>query len=76
MLAVFWIVLADWNMTPRQLADSGYPEEWGGSILVAPGSATCGKGSESTVDFAVVKRGLESSVVNRQVGPSLGDAEH
>eukprot|EP00959_Pyramimonas_sp_CCMP1952_P082670 1727649-Pyramimonas_sp.AAC.1 len=54
-------------MTPCQLADSGYPEEWGGSILVAPGSATCDKGSGSTIDYAVVKRGWERSVVIRQV---------
>eukprot|EP00959_Pyramimonas_sp_CCMP1952_P120099 2511120-Pyramimonas_sp.AAC.1 len=67
MLADPWIVLADWNMTPCQLADSGYPEEWGGSILVAPGSATCDKGSGSTIDYAAVKRGWERSVVIRQV---------
>eukprot|EP00959_Pyramimonas_sp_CCMP1952_P200640 4196794-Pyramimonas_sp.AAC.2 len=67
MLADPWIVLADWNMTPCQLADSGYPEERGGSILVAPGSATRDKGSGSTIDYAVVKRGWERSVVIRQV---------
>ncbi|CAK0903419.1 unnamed protein product [Prorocentrum cordatum] len=67
MLADPWVVLADWNMSPCQLADSGYPEEWGGSILVAPGSATCDKGSGSTIDYAAVKRGWEMSAVIRQV---------
>eukprot|EP00959_Pyramimonas_sp_CCMP1952_P059160 1235535-Pyramimonas_sp.AAC.1 len=47
MLADPWVVLADWNMSPR--------------------SAACGKGSGSTIDFAVVKRGLERSVVLFQV---------
>eukprot|EP00959_Pyramimonas_sp_CCMP1952_P266621 5574158-Pyramimonas_sp.AAC.1 len=66
MLADPRIVLAAWNMSPRQLAGSGYPEEWDGSIIVAPGSAACEKGSGSTIDFASVKRGLERSVVFRR----------
>ncbi|CAK0864301.1 unnamed protein product, partial [Prorocentrum cordatum] len=52
MLTDPWIILADWNMTPEQLAATEWPSKWDATIVRAPGSATCDKGQGLTLDFA------------------------
>ncbi|CAK0890239.1 unnamed protein product, partial [Prorocentrum cordatum] len=66
MLTDPWIILADWNMTPEQLAATEWPAKWNATIVRAPGSATCDKGQGLTLDFALVKTGIEHTISIRQ----------
>ena len=55
-----WVLMGDWNITPDELAKSGWLEKVGGRI-VHPGKATshAGKG-ERIIDYFVVSASLES----------------
>ncbi|CAK0876322.1 unnamed protein product [Prorocentrum cordatum] len=75
MLTDPWIILADWNMTPEQLAATEWLAKWNATIVRAPGSATCDKGQGLTLDFALVKTGIEHTISIRQC-PTVPWATH
>lgn len=51
-----WIAGGDWNLTPKELADSGWLELVKG-VVVQPGRPTCfTKGAPSCIDYFVVDR--------------------
>ncbi|CAK0901823.1 unnamed protein product, partial [Prorocentrum cordatum] len=75
MLTDPWIILADWNMTPEQLAATEWPAKWNATVVRAPGSATCDKGQGLTLDFALVKTGIEHTISIRQC-PTVPWATH
>ncbi|CAK0896446.1 unnamed protein product, partial [Prorocentrum cordatum] len=75
MLTYPWIILADWNMTPEQLAATEWLAKWNATIVRAPGSATCDKGQGLTLDFALVKTGIEHINSIRQC-PTVPWATH
>ncbi|CAK0878889.1 unnamed protein product, partial [Prorocentrum cordatum] len=75
MLTDPWTILADWNMTPEQLAATEWPAKWNATIVRAPGSATCDKGQGLTLDFDLVKTGIEHTFSIRQC-PTVPWATH
>eukprot|EP00959_Pyramimonas_sp_CCMP1952_P092906 1944074-Pyramimonas_sp.AAC.2 len=61
-VAKHYIVMADWNMTPKDLWDSGWPSFVRGSIVTPPGEFTNAGGSGRVLDFGVVSEHLTSLV--------------
>ena len=54
-----WADAADWNMTPQELAATGWLDQIKGTILEQPGvDFTCAGSSGRVLDFAVVSKGL------------------
>ncbi|CAK0794824.1 unnamed protein product, partial [Prorocentrum cordatum] len=62
-LADPWVVLADWNLSPNEMAETSFPGKVGGELLLPQGTeATCFKGSGSLIDFGLVSEGLSTQV--------------
>jgi hypothetical protein len=58
-----WIVVADWNMVPEQLAASRWLSEVGGRVLVPDNTDyTCNVGARRMLDYAVAGNGGEQLV--------------
>ena len=60
-----WIIVGDWNHSPQQIWQSGWPKQMGSAIMSLPeGSFTCfKKGSKpSLIDFALVSYKAERYV--------------
>ncbi len=64
-----WVVGGDWNLTPQQLAASGWLGLVGG-VVCAPAKPTC---NGSVYDYFVVAEGFADAVLGAVV---IGDAEY
>ena len=48
-----WLIIADWNVTPKELLDSGYLQTMKGHVVTPEGmAATCSAGSGRMLDYA------------------------
>ena len=61
----YWILLADWNMEPQELTETGWPEAIGGEVLKPKGGDfTCSAGKGAMLDYAVISKKAQQMVIS------------
>ena len=56
-----WMLVGDWNQRPEDMASSGFPSFVHGAII-SLSESTCRQGTGSSIDYAIVHRGMETAV--------------
>ena len=55
------ILIGDFNATPQEIADLGWPRLWRGHVLLPPVEFTCTIGSCRMIDFAICSESLRGN---------------